>query len=67
MNSFKIIMGSHLELDNCKNKLISFKKDSFGFKGLIETSKLKDLGDIKAEIPTLDDIMIFHSNMEVRK
>ncbi len=67
INSYKIVVGSHMELDNCIDILISYKKDSFGFRGLVETSKLKDLDYLQTEVPTLDDIMIFHSRVEVKK
>ncbi len=61
MDKYRIISGTEAQLDGLKDQLVSWKKNSFGFQGLIETEKLGEVERESASVPGLDDIMIYHS------
>jgi len=64
IDSYRMVNGSEDDLNKMKKDLVSFKRNSFGFLGLIETGKLDSYKGINAEIPSLDDIMIYHAKKE---
>ena len=64
IDSYRIVNGSESDLSQIKNDLVSFKKNSFGFLGLIETEKLTSYPGINTEAPNLDDIMIYYAKKE---
>ncbi len=61
LDKYRIVSGSKDELEKIKADLISWKNNSFGFQGLIETEKLSADRMETATPPKLDDIMIYHS------
>ncbi len=64
LESYRMVNGSKDDLDEIKKDLISYKKNSFGFLGLIKTRKLGDYNSINTEMPTLDDIMIYYAKKD---
>lgn len=62
--SYRIVKGTHDQMDAFKHLLIACKMHSFGFTGLIKTSELPTSNGLITEPPTLDDIMIYHANKE---
>lgn len=64
LDSYRLVNGSEDDLNKIKNDLIAWKKNSFGFLGLIKTDKLNIHQGINAEAPTLDDIMIYYAKKE---
>lgn len=61
LDKYRIVSGSKDELEEIKADLISWKNNSFGFQGLIETEKLSAERMDAATQPKLDDIMIYHA------
>ena len=64
LEKYRLVNGAANDLDEMKDDLVSFKKNSFGFLGLIETEKLLKYRGINSEAPTLDDIMIYYAKQE---
>jgi len=61
IDEYKVASGTHEQLELIIDKLLSYKKNSFGFTGLIKTKdEVKDK-DIDYAQPSLDDIMIFYA------
>lgn len=61
IDSYKIISGDKTQLNEIKDELISYKVNSFGFTGMISTHKTQTIKGFKLSIPTLEDIMVYHS------
>lgn len=64
INSFRVVKGSSGQLEILKDKLISYKTNSFGFSGLIKTDNMDFSSQVTVEPPTLEDIMIYHARTE---
>ncbi|MGO4541105.1 ABC transporter ATP-binding protein [Paenibacillus sp. 2TAB19] len=64
IDTYRLVNGSKEQLDSIKDKLISYKKNSFGFTGLIHTSDFDSSSDIKSTAPNLEEIMIYFSKKE---
>ncbi|MCF7931425.1 MAG: ABC transporter ATP-binding protein [Acholeplasmataceae bacterium] len=62
---YRLVNGSLGSLSSIETDLISFKKNAFGFTGLIKTDQLKENDKIKIGIPSLDDIMIYYAERGV--
>ena len=62
-----IMYRRDLFLDLIKDKLVSYKTNSFGFNGLIKTDEVVESDSIKYGQPSLDDIMIYYANKEDKK
>lgn len=65
LDSYRIISGSSIDLDDIGRDLISYKTNSFGFKGLISKEKASNFENFKYEKPTIEDVMIYYSKEEV--
>jgi ABC-2 type transport system ATP-binding protein len=61
LDSYRLVNGSDDDLKIMKDDLISWKKNSFGFLGLIKTKRMEAYKGINTDAPTLDDIMIFYA------
>lgn len=61
IEKYRLINGASDALDSIRIDLISYKKNAFGFTGLIKTDQLKENSKIKVGIPSLDDIMIYYA------
>ncbi len=65
LDKYKIVNGTKEYLNTIEDKLISYKVNSFGFNGLIETKDVVKNDFIQYGQPTLDDIMIYFANKVV--
>lgn len=62
LESHMLVSGKKDDLtEDFKSRLISYKINSFGFKGLIKNDKLKASDICEREKPNLEDIMIFYN------
>ena len=66
IDKYKLVSGTKEQLATIKDKLISYKTNAFGFQGLIPASEVPKETTILFGQPTLDDIMIYYANKEVR-
>jgi ABC-2 type transport system ATP-binding protein len=64
INSYRLVNGNDSQLNKIKNQLISYKKNSFGFTGLIHSKDFDTSSSIKSTLPTLEEIMIYFSRKE---
>ncbi|TCZ78158.1 ABC transporter ATP-binding protein [Paenibacillus albiflavus] len=64
MESYRLLSGNESQLSQVKERLISYKKNSFGFTGLIHTKDFDPSSDVKAAIPSLEEIMIYFAKKE---
>lgn len=64
IDKYRLVNGTKENLDTIKNELISYKVNSFGFTGLIETVNVKKESPVQFGQPSLDDIMIYFANKE---
>ena len=62
--SYRLLNGSKTQLDQVKEKLISYKVNSFGFTGLIHTKDFEPTSDIQAITPSLEEVMIYFAKKE---
>ncbi|MEK3839092.1 ABC transporter ATP-binding protein [Paenibacillus sp. FSL P2-0136] len=62
--SYRLLSGSESQLNELKEKLISYKINSFGFTGLIHARDIDPAWTLNTAIPTLDDIMIYFTKKE---
>lgn len=61
IDKYRLVNGGKEAIDDIKNDLISYKKNSFGFTGLIKKEHLKENNSIRVGVPSLDDIMIYYA------
>lgn len=66
LESYRLVSGAGKELEEIKESLISYKLNSFGYLGLINTSELDKYPGLKSEVPTIEDVMIYHAKREER-
>lgn len=64
IDSYRLLNGSASQLDQVKERLISYKTNSFGFTGLIHSEDFDPSLDMKATRPTLEEIMIYFAKQE---
>lgn len=64
LDSHRLISFDETQLNNLKEDLISYKKNSFGYFGLMKTDKANNYNNIKIDAPSIDDIMIYYSRGE---
>lgn len=64
MESYRLLSGNEIQLDQVKEQLISYKINSFGFTGLIHAGDFTPSSDIKATTPSLEEIMIYFAKKE---
>ncbi|GLX68199.1 ABC transporter ATP-binding protein [Paenibacillus glycanilyticus] len=62
--SYRLLNGKENQLNEVKDKLISYKKNSFGFTGLIHAEDFDPGLEINAVIPSLEEIMIYFAKKE---
>lgn len=62
--SYRLLNGNVNQLNQVKEKLISYKINSFGFTGLIHSKDLDPSSNIKVTTPSLEEIMIYFSKKE---
>ncbi|WP_168120847.1 ABC transporter ATP-binding protein [Paenibacillus sp. HB172176] len=64
MEAYRLLNGSESELSQVKDKLISYKVNSFGFTGLIRSEDFNPSCGLKAAVPSLEEIMIYFAKKE---
>jgi ABC-2 type transport system ATP-binding protein len=64
IDTYRLVNGKEDQLHLIKDQLIAYKKNSFGFTGLIHTRDFDPSWDIKSTIPNLEEIMIYFSKKE---
>lgn len=64
IDTYRLVNGKQEDLASIKDKLISYKKNAFGFSGLIHTQQLDPAWDLKVSLPNLEEIMIYFSKKE---
>ncbi|MBB6731496.1 ABC transporter ATP-binding protein [Cohnella zeiphila] len=62
--SYLLLNGSENELSRVKDRMISYKVNSFGFTGLIRSQDFDPSSGIKAATPSLEEIMIYFAKKE---
>lgn len=65
LESYRLLNGSESQLNQVKDKMISYKVNSFGFTGLIRSSDFDSASGIRAATPSLEEIMIYFARKEV--
>ncbi len=61
INTYRLLQGDKSQLDELKDKLISYKITSFGFTALIHSIDLDPSIKINSTLPNLEEIMIYFS------
>lgn len=64
IDSYRLLNGSESQLKEVKDRLISYKVNSFGFTGLIRAEDFEPSSDIRATKPNLEEIMIYFAKKE---
>lgn len=64
LDAYRLVKGTNEQLGAIASRLIASKAHSFGFTGLIKTADLRQEDTVMAEIPNLEDIMIYHAKKE---
>lgn len=64
IDTYRLLNGRNDQLDTIKDRLISYKTNSFGFTGLIHTRDYDHALDLKCSLPNLEEIMIYFSRTE---
>lgn len=62
--SYLLLNGAVSQLERVKERLISYKTNSFGFTGLIHASDFDPASGIAAATPSLEEIMIYFAKQE---
>lgn len=62
--SYRLLNGKESELGQVKDKLISYKVNSFGFTGLIHAKDFDSASGIRSALPTLEEIMVYFAKKE---
>ncbi|MFC3800262.1 ABC transporter ATP-binding protein [Cohnella sp. GCM10012308] len=64
MASYRLLNGKESELGPVKDKLISYKVNSFGFTGLILAKDFDPDSGIRSATPSLEEIMVYSAKKE---
>lgn len=64
LNNYRLVKGTAQELPQIEPLLIASKTHAYGFTGLIKTDCLPAKNDLEIEIPTIEEIMIYHAKKE---
>ncbi len=61
LNSYRIVQGTGGQLtDDLRRTLIGYKKNAFGFTGLIHADDLERVGGLEVSPPDIESVMIYH-------
>jgi ABC-2 type transport system ATP-binding protein len=61
LNSYRIVQGTGGQLtDDLRRVLIGYKKNAFGFTGLVRAEDLERVGGLEVSPPDIESIMIYH-------
>nr|WP_246281287.1 ABC transporter ATP-binding protein [Saccharibacillus qingshengii] len=64
VEAYRLVSGSEAQLGVIREELIAYKVNSFGFTGLIRTEDFDPSSDLRASMPTLEEIMIYFAKKE---
>ncbi|THF83268.1 ABC transporter ATP-binding protein [Cohnella fermenti] len=64
VETYRLLNGKESELNDVKDKLISYKINSFGFTGLIHAADFDPSSGIPSTVPNLEEIMIYFARKE---
>ncbi|RUT29605.1 ABC transporter ATP-binding protein [Paenibacillus zeisoli] len=64
IDTYRLLNGRKEQLEQIKDRLISYKTNSFGFTGLIYTTDLDPALHLTSTVPNLEEIMIYCSKKE---
>jgi len=64
IGAYRIVKGTKDQLPAWQSRMVSHKAHSFGFTGLIEAQYVTGSHGLTAELPTLEEIMIYHAKKE---
>ncbi|MGO4106384.1 ABC transporter ATP-binding protein [Paenibacillus sp. YAF4_2] len=64
IESYRLVNGKESQLDQVKDQLISYKKNSFGFTGLIHSKDFNPSSEVNTALPSLEEIMIYFAKKE---
>jgi len=64
VDTYRLLNGTKEQLERIKERLISYKTNSFGFTGLIHTQDFDPSIGLKAAVPNLEEIMIYCARTE---
>jgi ABC-2 type transport system ATP-binding protein len=64
LENYRLVKGTAQELPQIEPLLVASKTHAYGFTGLIKTDYLPAKNDLEIEIPTLEEIMIYHAKKE---
>ena len=64
IESYRLVNGKESRLNPLKEKLISYRTNSFGFTGLIRTEDLDPSTELNSTLPSLEEIMIYFARKE---
>lgn len=62
---YRTVKGTAEQLAAVKDKVISYRKNTFGFQALMETDKVPAGAGLTVEVPDLEDIMVYHEKRSV--
>ncbi|MCJ8012992.1 ABC transporter ATP-binding protein [Paenibacillus sp. KQZ6P-2] len=62
--SYRLLSGDESQLSQVRERMISYKVNSFGFTGLIRSEDFDPSSGIKAATPSLEEIMIYFAKKE---
>lgn len=62
--SYLLLNGAAAQLNLVKDRLISYRMNSFGFTGLIPANDFDNSWNIKAATPSLEEIMVYYAKKE---
>lgn len=63
--SYRLVQGPNDRLtDQLKGNLIAHRSHAFGFVGLARTELAREFTGLELEVPTLDDVMVYHARKE---
>lgn len=60
IGKYRMVKGTAAQLGAVKDRVVSYRKNAFGFLALMETAKIPKDTDLTVDEPTLEDIMVYH-------
>jgi ABC-2 type transport system ATP-binding protein len=64
IETYRLVNGRVDQLNQVKDKIISYKTNSFGFTGLILANDLEPDSELTSALPSLEEIMIYFAKKE---
>ena len=64
LEAYRLVKGTSDQLSTVASRLIASKAHAFGFTGLIRTEDMTSEDALEAELPGLEDIMIYYAKKE---